>query len=568
MSMKFRKNIILSIIISMLSSTVFSQITSNPFCANSPLIHNVDLGFGSFRYHVPWFKFDSAGVYNFTKTDGLANLYGASGIEPVIMFKCTPRIPDSSAFADTSGWLPCEQLLWDRLHDPNAPSAETSWFPTDTTAWKNFLTAFVERYNGDGIQDYPNLVYPFRVYQLEVEMTRIWCTNNNFTYPDDYVRYINMSYRTIKQADPNAIVKMAGWGSIDLHMFYLNFIDTDSLPISQNLYVRRPQLDTSQTYQNALNNWMYIFNNAQYDVFDAHCYGLAEYFPGRADGLRTLFDPTQTKPIWALEGGGPYRNKAEVYNMANTTGYMSPQLIIENAAYVIRYYVGGMGSGFTRLAWNVLPEYDPWGQAFGDLDLLSINYEKKPSYWAYKGLASFISDYTHAEPIPNGWYWHNPDIVGYRVTTPIRNMVFIWNLNTPADIHLKGLEKQHIYPLVMGDSIWTEVTLSSDSIYTFTTQRVPLIFEGMLQSTGLQNHPIQTMQIYPNPAIHQVTVEYAGTDDLTVDIFDLRGKLTGIYYLQAGISTINISSLSAGVYILKAYSNGEIKTMKLVKTED
>jgi hypothetical protein len=552
------------------NSSAYSQITSNPFCANGPTYESAELGFGSFRHHVNWFKFDSAGVYDFSNTDVIANIYGSTGIEPIIIFKCTPSISDTSASADTVGWSYCEKLLWERIHDTVRPSAETSWFPADTTAWKNFLTAFVERYNGDGINDYPGLVHPFRVYQLEVEMTRIWCTNDNDSFPDDYVRYINMSYQTIKEADPNALVKMAGWGSVDVHMFYLHYIDTDSIPISQNIFIQRHHLDTSQIYQQNLNDWQYIFENADYDAFDIHCYGLAEHFPGRANGLRALFDTAGIKPLWALEGGGPFRYKAEVFNPINDSGYLSPQLVMENAAYVIRYYVGGIGSGFTRLAWNVVPEYDPWGQEFGDLNLMSIDFEKKPSYWVYKGLASSFSDYIHAEAIPDNIYWNNPHIVGYKIVTPSQNYIFIWNLNDTASVSLKGISSQHIYPTIMGDSLWTEIFLNSDSIYDFTTSRLPLIFEGSMVPTSMEDELFnyEHIMLYPNPAsnILQMNVSRC-LENGTIVIYDNIGQVirtvTNIYGKEI---IIHIENLPDGFYhLIISEENSFLGYKKFVK---
>lgn len=543
-------------------NTAYSQISSNPFCANAPTFESAELGFGSFRYHVNWFRFDSLGVYDFTDTDIIANIYGNSGIEPIIIFKCTPRIQDTTANADTTGWSHCEKMLWERIHDHSLPSPETSWFPDDTVAWKDFLTAFVDRYNGDGINDYPGLVYPFRVYQLEVEMTRIWCTNDDDSFPDDYVRYINLSYRTIKEADPDAIVKMAGWGSVDLHMFYLEYIDTDSIPITENIWVKRHHLDTSQIYQERLNSWLYIYNNADYDVNDVHCYGLAEHFPGRAAGLIDLFDSSGTKPLWALEGGGPYRHKAEVFNPINDSGYLSPELVRENAFYVIRYYVGGIGSGFTLLAWNVIPEYDPWGQEFGDLNLLSIDFIKKPAYWVYKGLAELIADYTYTEVIPNNVFWDNPNIIGYKIVTELNDYTFIWNLKDSAFVNLSGLTKQYNYPFTMGDSLWTETNLNSSSIYTFQTSRKPLIFEGSLVSTEVKEDifEIEEIAIFPNPTSHEINIMVSTElKNASIVIRNNLGQVVhGIVNVSGKEFKINTERLSIGVYYIFIISENNI----------
>ena len=545
-----------------------SQNNTNPFCINGALPEHAELGFGSFRYHVNWLFFDSAGTYNFAASDIIANIHGNSGIEPIIIFKCTSMIPDTSVYADTIGWMPCEKELWERIHDPNLPSAETSWFPADTNAWKSFLTAFVERYNMDGIDDYANLVYPFRIYQLEVEMTRVWCENGPDTFPQDYVNYLNMSYRTIKQADSNAIVKMAGWGSVDRHLFYLNYIEADSFPFNQNFHITHYHLDTSLMYQKALANWLYIFENADYDVLDIHCYGFAEHFPARAKGLRELFDPLATKPLWALEGGGPYRHFAEVFNPENGTGFLSPELVEENAAYVVRYYTGGIGSGFSRLAWHVVPEYDPWGQAFGDLDLLSIDYEKKPSYWTYKGMAGFFPDFINASPIPDGDYWNNPDITAYSIQTPSADFTIIWNLKDTAGIFLKGLSKQHIFPTIMGDSLWTQIPLNPDSTYFFQTNRIPLIFEGTPEATGyLQHYLYPKIYIYPNPANDLLYIDshthLAGNK--TITLLNMCGAEIVKTETAENTSIIDISSFEKGIYLVRYIDNNQTIMKKIIK---
>lgn len=150
---------------------------SNPFCLNgfNPTWAQ-ELGIGSYRLHILWFSAEpESGIYNFALSDLAADFLRDFGIQPIVMFKCTPPIPDTSIDADTSGWSCCEKEFWVKLHDTTAATRELSWFPEDTTRWQAFLTAFVERYDGDGFNDYENLGPPFGIYQFEVEYPRIWC---------------------------------------------------------------------------------------------------------------------------------------------------------------------------------------------------------------------------------------------------------------------------------------------------------------------------------------------------------------------------------------------------------
>ncbi|NOY37130.1 MAG: T9SS type A sorting domain-containing protein [Chlorobi bacterium] len=499
------KIVFLCLFFYLFSPSSHSQTTSNPFCVNGNNFQlYTNLGFGSFRFHVNWFLYDNAGTYDFSNSDLAADFYALTGIEPVIVFKCDPGVPDTSATADTTGWSFCEKEQWVKLHNPDAASPETSRYPSDSVAWKNFLEAFVERYDGDGVNDYPGLVYPFKVYQLEVEIPRVWCTNPPDTFANSFVNYANYSYSIIKNTDAGALVKIGGWdsGPANMHLFYLGYINTGSFPVSETVFVTRNMLDTSAVYQAELLDFLYVFSNASYDILDIHCYGNAEYFPSRAAGMRALFDTLATKPLWALEGGGPFLARAEIFNPLNDNGYISPELAKENAAYVVRYYTGGLGSGFTRLAWHIPPEYEAWGQYFGDLNLLSIDYKKKPSYWTYAGLASLIAGYITVDPIPDGVYWQDANIVGYEVVVPGKKLVIAWNLAYSADITLTNVSKQYLYPVAMGDSLWDTLYYNVNNTYSFNISRVPVILEGDSITLSVEaevNPDNPELLVYPNP---------------------------------------------------------------------
>ncbi|MCD6402699.1 MAG: hypothetical protein J7K98_00005 [Candidatus Aenigmarchaeota archaeon] len=93
------------------------------------------------------------------------------------------------------------------------------------TDYKNFLKVFVERYDGDGLDDMPGLKYPVRYWEIMNEPGTQGKNPHDLKFfhgtPQDYLEILKTSYFTIKEADPNAKVLMGGMAG----MFneYINF---------------------------------------------------------------------------------------------------------------------------------------------------------------------------------------------------------------------------------------------------------------------------------------------------------------------------------------------------------
>ena len=71
------------------------------------------------------------------------------------------------------------------------------------------------------------------------------------------------------------------------------------------------------------------------------------------------------------------------------------------------------------------------------------------------------------------------------------------------------------------------------------------------------------INIYPNPATDQITVE--GTQGATVNIYDITGKVLLTNTMYSDRETINVSQLSAGVYIVELQDQKSKITTKLIK---
>ena len=73
----------------------------------------------------------------------------------------------------------------------------------------------------------------------------------------------------------------------------------------------------------------------------------------------------------------------------------------------------------------------------------------------------------------------------------------------------------------------------------------------------------ENITVYPNPASNYLNVTLAGDEAATVQLFNLVGQQV---YSETAVNSasINVSSLKAGVYMLKVSQNGKVYTSKVV----
>jgi len=105
--------------------------------------------------------------------------------------------------------------------------------PGNLDAYKEFVKKLVERYDGDGIDDMPGLIYPIKYWEVLNEVTtRVWGGTVlgffNGT-AEEYYKILKITYEAIKEADPEAKVLNAGiadmtigneYGEIECRAFY------------------------------------------------------------------------------------------------------------------------------------------------------------------------------------------------------------------------------------------------------------------------------------------------------------------------------------------------------------
>jgi len=85
-------------------------------------------------------------------------------------------------------------------------------------------------------------------------------------------------------------------------------------------------------------------------------------------------------------------------------------------------------------------------------------------------------------------------------------------------------------------------------------------------SSNIENiFPNENIQIYPNPAIDRVYINYTETENAKMQLYDMIGKCVFESDLTNGTNDIDISSLLKGIYIIKLTGTDWTVQRKLTK---
>ena len=156
--------------------------------------------------------------------------------------------------------------------------------PYDWDAYTEWITAMVERYDGDGIADMPGLEIPIKYWEVLNEPDINWIAmeheeewNDTLDFfmgtPKDYAELLITTYKTIKKADPEAQVLIAGAaGSNDNFLgFYERVFETEGV-------------------------------TEAFDIGNIHCISNDEYWNFNVEPYAKFLEENDIdKPIWVTE---------------------------------------------------------------------------------------------------------------------------------------------------------------------------------------------------------------------------------------------------------------------------
>ena len=151
--------------------------------------------------------------------------------------------------------------------------------------YTEFVRAFVERYDGDGADDAPGLLYPIHHFGIEREFTGFWPSS-----VENYVRLLRIAYPAIHAADPQAQVL-----SVAILMVDVFDGDPDAAELQRRLKTPQPGIRKSVPEIQAV-----LAACDAFDILDFHSLGDYSEIPPTAAWLRAglAANDCGEKPLW------------------------------------------------------------------------------------------------------------------------------------------------------------------------------------------------------------------------------------------------------------------------------
>jgi hypothetical protein len=325
--------------------------------------------------------------------------------------------------------------------------AELQLYPHGDTLplWIDFVHAAVDRYDGDGLNDMPGLIFQVRNWHF-VEEWPIPDVDD----PVVYVELLRETYNVIKSEDPQARVILAGLaGNFAQYFAFMDgFIkDEDAgvirgIKVPQDVFARLPY----------------------FDIVDLHAYITKESFlEGEIEYLRHVMQSFgYTRPIWIIEGGGPFKNypgkRAE-----NTPAdpYYGLGSLKENAEFVIKMHALSAAMDVERQHWGLGLELGPdsyWDGPWCGMSLMDGEEQfKRPSYYTFAIMVDMLDGFTQVRDLSSG----QTRIIVFTVAG--QEVFVIWNAReSPVETDLSSIIGQGEFEIT---HIVTALTPDLDPIY-------------------------------------------------------------------------------------------------------
>lgn len=281
-----------------------------------------------------------------------------------------------------------------------------TYIPQDKEAYTSYIEQLVERYDGDGVNDMSGLKYPIKYWQLENEPdlhNKIKKDRGNakFSSPEEYLEVLRLTYKAVKEADPQAklLLNVVGYG--------------------------QKMGDTSVNYLQQLNK---LGAANYYDIFSYHVYPTTYETSLLTELLRKFKQLVADKPIWITESGidGKWGEESEK----------------KQAAWIMKHYVSNIAGGVKKIVWLTIPDMSPnvpEGQAAKYSGLITFESPamRKLPYYTYKKMVETLegSDWDNIQTIQE-----SDGIYIYKFQKDSKKIWVAWNdNNTAKTITISGI---------------------------------------------------------------------------------------------------------------------------------
>lgn len=282
---------------------------------------------------------------------------------------------------------------------------------------------------------------------------------------------------------------------------------------------------------------------------------------GFDDGLAHFYTNYDTAGYVGLRGGFVYSNMTD----SITSGYTNPnsakaaagyngssQYVVANGNNVVTLLGSAVGkpiNGFyatnNTYAYNSMRDGDAFARKFGDSGTVVGSHPdwfKLTIYGYLNGTKKtdsvdfYLADFRFSDDskdyILKTWEWvdllplGNVDSIEFKLTS---SDVGQWGMNTPAFFCLDN----------------------------FTTNETEV-------SVGATPQAI-VAKVYPNPAVDQLNVQVDNNSVKQLVVYSLNGQVVSNQAVTSSVTSVNISALPAGTYVLQLIGDAQSATIKFVK---
>ncbi len=236
--------------------------------------------------------------------------------------------------------------------------------------------------------------------------------------------------------------------------------------------------------------------------------------------------------------------------------------------------LGEMGAedGYTLNKWNVVHLNEPYVIKSGDKVMVKlICSEVDPSTYpitfdtgrGISGVSDLYSfDYTKFSSAQEDGGTSGSWMLGMLISNDNTEMMPVSGYNVFLDGEAMNDELIQETSFSKTDCAWRNGEthrLRVNVVYNIDDKSIEV--EGEQQiftiTAGVESIEVDRVKVYPNPAASYVTVEGAVERMLMVD-------MSGRTVAEAAVNTIDVTSLPVGNYILNVYSNGAVRSVKVV----
>ena len=115
--------------------------------------------------------------------------------------------------------------------------------------------------------------------------------------------------------------------------------------------------------------------------------------------------------------------------------------------------------------------------------------------------------------------------------------------------------------LAIGESVSNKANIYFDYNFPIITNEATSVFQ-LLSNTVFEAD--DSVVMYPNPASHTVSVT-ANNMIKSIQTYDIQGRIINTNLINDTKTNLDISNYSDGIYFIKVFTNGGIKTEKIIK---